>query len=407
MYDAGANKYWSAFDYRHYFLADTHADRSAVQVAGESLIVWSGSVVRRVALNGSTETVLFKSGRIQEVMTSPDGTKVALNLRGYAVIVLDSTTGERLLTVSTTQPLLENLSSRGLYFGEWRTDGSALSLTNAERHTVVAYLDGTIRALPEEVLVSPDLRYAIQFGEVIGIQNHHSIWTKLDIIDVDTDAVLWTISDDGGIVHSSPGDNSRFWIGGSKYVEFKTRDSYDVQILDTETGELQTLTEDITRQFKDRVDSNCEWSRSLRSYHCDIRYDGRVVWDGATGWTQYLGVIDLDTNLVLPEVTLRDVVHEPVPPDPPAREEMVGPILVYEIRGPYEHRTIGGEVRAFSQRRVVAYDENTGERWLILDYAEGQTRTQTARGGIVVPNYPMIFYITPDRKIREPRAGLS
>ena len=409
MYDAGANKYWSAFDYRHYLLADTHADRSAVQVAGESLIVWSGSVVRRVALNGSTETVLFKSGRIQEMMTSPDGTKVALNLRGYAVIVLDSTTGERLLTVSTTQPLLANLGSRGLYLGDWRTDGSALSLTNAERsiwasHTVVAYLDGTIRALPEEVLVSPDLRYAIQFGEVIGIQNHHSIWTKLDIIDVDTDAVLWTIADEGGIVQSSPGDNSRFWIGGSKYVEFGTADSYGVQILDTETGEMQMLTEDITRQFKDRVHSNCEWS--LRFYPCDIRHDGRVVWEGSTGWTQYLGVIDLESHLVLSDVNLLDVVHEPVPPDPPAREEMVGPLLVYEIHGPYEYRTTNDEVRVFSQRRIIAYDESTDSSWLVLDYSEGRSGAQVAKGGIVVPSYPTLFHITPDREIREPRVEI-
>ena len=211
-YDLGADRYWTAFEYRHVRPRVHGALRegfSAVQPAGTSLVVWSEGQVRRMSLDGETEVLLLEQDGIREIEVSPDGTKVAvMSGEPGTLLVLDAASGEELLRVEGDNPLLGSLQGGGrfgqLVIGDWHPDGNALSITaddysGSEAHTVVLALDGDIRVLPQDSLVSSDLRYAIHFGEVVGLLHHALVWDRLDVLDAVTGRVLWTITDEAGI----------------------------------------------------------------------------------------------------------------------------------------------------------------------------------------------------------------
>ena len=416
LYDVGTERYWVAFDYRSVRLLDwPSTDLSAVQPAGTGLIVWSVDQIHRVSLSGHSEALLFEHDAIRAIRVSPDGTHVAI-LYGEpgTLVALDALTGAEVLRVTSDDPALGPLRNGGPYellsMGDWRADGNALSLTARSPtpttffppYTVILELDGTIRVLPENRFLSPDLRYAIRFGEIIewsARTGHAPLWDRWEVFDVETGRLLRTIADEDGI--QRPYGQAPLWQGQSKYVAFNWR------LLDIATGEILEATASLRRMLESPVRTSCETTvgttREWRySVVCAVRYEGRVVWEGGDEWTRYHGLIELPGSFALSGITLLDIVREPTPPSPPPRHEMVGPLFVYQVFGGFEDYPDSeildshSFLYSFPTWHVIVYDEGTGRSWSLGDFAW----IQTARGGIVALRHApfdyQILFLAPD-----------
>ena len=411
IYDVGAEQYWTAFEYRNVRVGSS-GGLSAVQPAGTSLVVWSEGQIRRMSLSGELEALLLEDHVIREIEVSPDGTKVAVMLGDPGtLLLLDAASGEELLRVESDNPDLGPLQGGArhgrLALGDWHADGNAVSITagdysGATAHTAVLRLDGDVRVLPEGALVSSDLRYAIHFGEVVGLLHHALVWDKLDVLDAVTGRVLWTITDEAGIRRSY---KEPFWVDEWRYVAFTFASNGAERILDTASGEILPLTSRITRLPDGRVLSSCgavEFGSA--GLPCDVRYDGRVVWEGAEGWTRYLALIEAPDDVVLRGIAPVDVVRELPPPPPTGRDEFVGPILAYEVSGENQYLSDGlGGFTSIPTRRLIAYDAGTGPSWSLFNDPHW---VQLARGGLVLVSdslrtliYPRLLYLTPEGQV--------
>ena len=268
--------------------------------------------------------------------------------------------------------------------------------------------------LPQDSLVSSDLRYAIHFGEVVGLLHHALVWDRLDVLDAVTGRVLWTITDEAGI--QPPLDDSFpdwLWFRESKYVAFSVPTTHLTQLLDTATGEIQPLTPDLEWLPEARLHSTCGGvGPGEAGLPCDVRYDGRVVWEGAKGWTRFLGLIEIAGGLELQRIATVDVVRELPPPPPPRREEMVGPLLAYEISGEHQHvADESGRFRSIPTGHIVVYDEGTGRSWSLFNstrwpLSHHAEEVQLARDGIVIASHPLgsiydprLLYLAPDGQV--------
>ena len=423
LYDVGAERYWTAFDYRNVRsnLGSHRVNRSAVQLAGTHLLVWSLGQVHRVDLTGHTEAGLFEHAEIRAIEVSPDGTHVAV-LYGWpgTLVVLDSASGTERLRVASDDPALGPLRNGGrtarLELGDWHADGNALSITADDYGTdltAIVKSNGSIRVLPQDWFLSPDLRYAIRFGEVIEATSrtrHAPLWDRWEVVDVETGRLLWTIADEDGIQRPY-GFPSAIWLGQSQYVAFAAW-SAGGGILDTATGEIGSLTPDIRRLLQGPVLSNCKIRDKYdpsRSAPCDVRYDGRVVWEGAGEWTWYLGIIQLPGRFALRGITLLDRGRDLAPGPPPPREEMVGPLLIYEVgrarvlsedqlASRNQNEVLSGYYPFGQARRVIAHDAGTGRTWSVLAYpgASYSPSVHAAYGGLVADTGPRLVYVAPD-----------
>ena len=411
IYDLADDRYWAAFEYRNprtRIGRGGHMERSAVQPAGTDLVVWSGDQVRRMSLDGEAQMILFEHDAIRAIKVSPDGSKVAV-MHGEpgTLAVLDLRSGDRLLRVSSDHADLAPLryGPGGVWrleLGIWRDDGRALTIT--ARGTAVVSLDSGISVLPEGSVVSPNLRYAIQFGESIawsGPKNHQPAWDSLTVLDVETGRVVWTIKDEGGLQSSAEHGP---WFGS--YV---TLDYYSTRLLDTATGETLPLTPDIERRVEGPVRSTCgiTYSYPLRSSACYVQYDDQVVWEGASGWAHYLGMIEVSDGLEVRGIEPVAAAREVPSPPPPARDEMVGPLLAYEVHGEYEYHDSGGRPDPLATRRVIVRDEGTGRTWLAFTYRNrfahgyrGHRAAQPALGGFVAEIDQRLTYFAPDGQPR-------
>ena len=217
------------------------------------------------------------------------------------------------------------------------------------------------------------------------------------MLDVESGRVAWTIEGEGGLQSSL---DYGPWFG--LYV---TLNLGGTRLLDTATGEIVPRTPDIERQVEGPVRSTCD-DNYRRAYACYVQHDGRVVWDSADGWAHYLGLIETPDGLELRGV--EPVGVEPVgverevlPPPPPARDEMVGPLLAYEVHGDYEYYGDGGRAEPRATRRVIIRDEGTGRSWLAFtylnwfafDYALGAA--QPALGGFVAAVDQQLVHLAP------------
>ena len=387
LYDVTADRYWTPLEYRTVRGGETST--SPVQPAGARLIVSSDGQVRRVGLDGTTERILLDHDRVREIMTSPDATKVAVSLSGYTLLVLDAATGEELLRVSTSHPVLGPLRARGWTLGSWRADGDALSLRGEyPPETAIVALVGDVRMLPEGWRVSPDLRYAVQVGEVIEWSAHAPVWGGLEVIDVETGSVVWTIADDRKL--QGPWPSVSWWPDGSRYVAFRVLPAETHELLDTATGAVLRLTENLRRRLEGGVRSTCAvtYVYAIFPQHCDIRYNGRVIWEGARSWTHYLGLIDAVGDLEVRGIVPIDAVVKPDPPPPPLRREMEGPLLLYEVHR--AHPTV--------PRLAIAYDEGTGRSWALHRRERDAycSPPQAANGGLVTCSESEVLYIAAD-----------
>ncbi len=160
--------------------------------------------VRRASLKGETESVLFANSQITWIEVSPDGTKVAIvygrdrsgDTSPVAVRFVDIATGEKILDTGRRFDPIFTGSSQDLR-QRWHAGGTAL-LVEEERRPGFLRLDGTFDPLPEDWHLSPDLRHALRTGEEVGVLslNRHQIrtvWASLDVLDVETGEVLWTV----------------------------------------------------------------------------------------------------------------------------------------------------------------------------------------------------------------------
>ena len=417
VYDLSADRYWVAFDYQHTVLG-SGLERSAVQVADGSLIVWTEDEVRRVSLEGETESVLFEYDQISWLEVSPDGTKVAVvygvnpsgGTRHAAVLVVDIATGQELLDTGRRFDPISVGSSEDLW-QRWHGDGTAL-LVEERRRPGLLRLDGTFDVLPEDWHVSPDLRYALRVGEEVGaisLNRHHtrSVWESLDVLDVETGDVLWTVqAQDGGGLYQHLYYAGDSWWGPGPPKELAWEDRRHVffnelapesdwrvghqpglgvlKVLDVATGEVQPLTAEVEGLLRGRIGSDCGPRSSARA----ICYDGRVIWEGAGGWFGYLGLIEPVGDLELRGIVPLGVAVEPDPPPPPPREEMVGPLLLYEVYR--SHPT--------TPRLAIAYDAGTGKSWTLHRRGRGYSCSspQAANGGFVTCSRSGFLHVAVD-----------
>ena len=414
IYDLAEDRYWAAFDYenpRTRIGVAGEESRSAVQPAGTSIVVWSGEQVRRMGLDGVTQAVLFEDDTIRAIRVSPDGAKVAV-MHGEpgTLLVLDARDGAEVLQVASGDPNLGTLRYGGrdgmLNLGDWRADSEAVSVTGGDysgprAHTAVLWLDGNIRVLGEGLIVSPDLRYAIQVGRQIAgwPKNHQPYWDRLTVLDVETGDVVWTIAEEQGLqlsLYYGP------WFG--RYV---TLDYNATRLLDTETGEIAPRTPGLERQVEGAVISTCGLSDSYGSSACYVQHAERVVWEGEFEWTHYLGMVEVPGSIELRGIDPLPVTREIAPPPPPGRDEMVGPLLAYEVHGEYEYRHGEGRPEPRATRRMIIHDEGTGRSWLAFTYQNPLAHwgyspgaAQPALGGFVAEIEQRLIYYALDGQSR-------
>lgn len=452
--DSATGQHWAAFDYEHVVrTGPAGTDLTSVQVAGTSLVVWSGDQVRRLALNGVTESVLFRHDQITTVRVSPDGSKVAIAYdRPISVTVLDVASGYEIVSLAGDDArmgaLRERVTEGPLTLGDWSADGSTISLDgpvhegwdvapNQPDQRAILSLDGELREAPREWRFSPDLRYALRPGERVRLDaylpgglNDVYLWETFEVIDAATNEILWTVEveGDGGII---PYDSSTWrWDGPLQHVIWRTnpdryvffeysglpshiyepiragasfawsawhrgRQGTDVaaRVLDLEGGTTRAL-------------SHAEWIASLDRrvvrdcYHissqspCVLVLDGRVVWEG---FPEFVGLIETAEPVAVSDVTpeYRRAWTVAAPPDAPPPGEMVGPLLIYTIWAGAEY--VKDEVWAPQLRareRVMAYDEGTARRWMVLEGI--RPPVLTAGTGLVVGDGHSVNFIEPD-----------
>lgn len=390
VYDLGADTYWAAFDY----------EDAVIELAGTSILVWTEGQLRRVGLNGYTEAVLFEAdgdgtADAAELKASPDGTKVALLYDG-TLRVLDVATGEEMLRL----PL-----SRGR-LGNWHADGNSLAVTSGSRVQVTLIsLDGTLRVLPEG-WPSPDLRYAVRFT---GSSDYWGIVREgFEVVDVQSDAVLATVVPEnhpwlvpyevvtqqdwpndwyGTGWRSSPDQYMYFELtsGEGKYSTEYTRilpdweygtsiwnEGYygvlEPRILNVSTGEHRALSRAEWQSIQnERLRYVCDWGWSggwgdrEDIPPCLLLYGAEFSWQGVD--IRAIGVVE-NAPVTLRGITPVERWRQPDVPALPARDDMVGPILVWSVQGDTgyaldEHVSL----RIYDQRHLMLYDEGTGQTW--------------------------------------------
>ena len=427
VYDVGTGKYWSAFDYRYAGEERTYYQDEflGVQQAGAKLIVWSDGQVRRVGLNGYTEAILFEHDWIRTIEASPDGTKVALTYGvprdgealPHSLLVLDIATGAELLHIRYDDAILEPLREAAPHaeffsLGDWHADSGSFSLIgrkSACRHcyppdrAAIVSLDGGMRMLPEGWLLSHDLRHALRLGEIAGYMNGskhvrpYEVREGFDVLDTERGEV-WTVAaeEGGGLVVRDwlPSDG---WWQEPSYVRFEElaaepewRDKPlregEGRILDAATRTILPETKGLMREIRGPVRQTC----NIGSEPCEFWYNERLVWEGADNWLFWHGLVNLTGETALRGITLREHAQDPLPPAAPARAEVVGPLLIYEVRGKDERDLVdryGGWLRTWW---VMAYDEGTGRSWKFAERLgpsptglDHSSPLQKAREGVV------------------------
>ena len=394
VYDLGADTYWAAFDHRD----------AVIEMAAASLIVWTEGQLRRVGLNGYTEAILFEREGIEtvELKASPDGTKVALLYDGR-LLVLDVATGEELLRVP--YPAIPE-GWHALHLGNWHADGHSLAVTGRRwGQTALVSLDGTVRVLPEGWLPSPGLRYAVRFT---GSSDYWGLVREgFEVVDVQSEAVLATVVPQnhpwlvpyGAVTQqswpndwygtgwrSSPDQYMYFELtsGEGKYSTQGARILQDWEygtsiwnagyygvleprILDISTGDHRALPRAEWHSIqRELLRSECErwwqwWRISTEIPRCILLYGDEFAWHGVN--IRALGIVETDP-FVMRGITPSKRWRQPDAPALPAREDLIGPILVWSAQGDTGYALDDhGSLRLYEQRHIILYDEGTGNSW--------------------------------------------
>lgn len=245
---------------------------SPVVLARDRLVAWDDESIRRLALDGQVEEVLFQSDLpFSEPFLSPNGRLIAFTTTGSSpqstrsVVLIDLYSGEEVLGVQDGDTQIGELvraleldpANLSLEIARWSTDGSALWVRAMVRgfpavHAIVE-LDGTVHAYPsleirsanEQVFTfafSPDLRYLVR-GRLP--EHGFSRWRlfapgvpyleSLEIVDVGTGKELAEVTaDEDTLVHLvGPVD------GQVVFAKFPEDDQgVPVYVLDVATGSV-------------------------------------------------------------------------------------------------------------------------------------------------------------------------
>ena len=392
FYYVGQRRYWTAFEYRDVYDRKSGTHLSAVQPAGTSLIVWSEDQIRRVALNGYPEAVLLDHSGIREIEVSPDGTKVAVSLQSRTLLVLDTTTGEELLRVGRGDSDLKSLDGKDLEIGSWHPDGQALSVTDGRYRprAAIVRLDGDIRVLENEWVVSPDFRHALRFGMRHGPAKYEERIATIGVVDTENGETVWTIFNDDGVIPAGDGyswwQSRSWWPGDSRYVAFSLRGNGGARLLDIETGETLALTPELEQQIAPLVESTCDIlaGRDIEPRPCGVIYDGRGAWEGTRGRTQYRGLIEVPEDFTLRGIELLEVPEESVPAIPPPWEPVRGPFLMFEVQSAH----------ATQPRLLLWHEAGRGNTWQLGPRPGNYScPPQLAHEGLVICDEGTLSYV--------------
>ena len=449
--DTATGKYWRAFGYwrdEHPYLYWP----GGVATAGERLIVWDGQRVRRVWLDGWSQTVLYEGEDISEVAVSPDGAKVAVMEEGGALTVLATATGEALLRVDGQMELtamLPDATERGFSLEGWNAASDRLAVAanalTGESRTGIYTLDGALHLLPPNAgNLSPDFRHAIRPRVISEYQNW--AWSGFDVIETASGRTMHsvTVARDSLVLswRWQPDANRYAWFEMGRHVplacggydlreqpseesavaaattcalssrDVATREAMrwesgwqssavGPRILDVASGVIGQPTRDEwyglrTEGVRLATRGSC-WSNNT-GQACGLFLDGRPVWNGKVG---AIGVIELAEPLALFDGSLLDLPRPSAnPPAPPAAAEMTGLLFAWSIADGYE-RTVDteGNERFQPIRRVMVRHEGTGRSWRVLDYPHAG-RIWPTYSGFVVQRDNALHFVMPDGRAR-------
>ena len=414
--DTGAGTYWRAFDYPDEW-------PTWILAAKASIVVADRESVRRFAPDGRDETVLFEGEALWSPSVSPDGSKVAFAFRD-GILVLDVASGEQVLRASRDAELaalLQDASDAAFWLERWSVAGDAIAITAREagrsRRAGILALDGVLRVLPRNRGdLSPDLRHAIRAHNG-SYTTAYAGFSGFDIIELESGRALRTVMADADtFIIPSPGwalGPDRFsWFevrrkfgegpcaydlalrpreAGSVTAAFDCAGPVDIaysyiawweegfvgesavvgpRVLDVVSGAIREPTQDEWRWM--RADAVRLSTQGVCGAHwgwaaCGLWYEGRPVWTGLA--LDAVGLIELDEPFVPQGVDVRAVPRPSAPQSPPARGEMVGPLLAWSEVGGHEAEVAeDGAKRFHALRRVMVYDAGTERSWRALDY---------------------------------------
>ena len=426
VYDVDSERYWIALD----------SPRRAAQVVGTDLVVWDGERahrVRRISLDGFAEATLVEhEAPLNDVLASPDGSRVAL-LSASTLNVVDGASGQELRRLPLAELLQDLPPPRQRRVGlRWSADSSSLTVSvlggrRGDWRTVMVPLDGVPWALPGDWYLSPDFRYALRPGELLldvpysyGEGDHYErLWKEFDVIEVEGGNVLWTVrakEGDGIIPGRGEWDHESGRFAYFEYVvpflEGKYADAFHSataararwqaqggadgvapRVFDLAAGKSRALSREEWVEIQGRrAERICGGSEGHQP-ECMLAFEGRVVREGRVGSGR---LVELARPMTVRAELMAAPPPLPPPAEPPARGDMVGPLLVYTVRGETEHVVDDqGVDRWHEHTLVMAYDEGAGRDWLLFDHrAElregirfrwGTVPTvQVARGGVVL-----------------------
>ena len=397
-YDVDSERYWVVLDSPH----------RAAQVVGTDLVVWDGERAhraRRVSLDGLAEATLFEhDATLDDVLASPDGSRVAV-LSASTLLVLDGASGQELRSVPLAG-LMRDLPppQERRYRLRWSVESSALTVSirgdqSGDWRTLMVPLDGVPWVLLEDWYLSPDFRYALRPGELLldvrySYPGDHRarLWKEFDVVEVEGGNVLWTVraSEGDGVIPGGgewDGESRRFVyyeyvvpLLEGKYADafhsasqaraiWRTRGGAEgvaPRVFDLAAGESRALAREEWVELQGRrVERICGGSAGHQP-ECILGFEGRLVREGEVGPGR---LVELDQPMTVRGELSAAPPPLPPPDSPPALDDVIGPLLVYTVRGETEHVVDDrGRGRWHEHTLVMAYDEGSGRDWLLFDH---------------------------------------
>ena len=149
--------------------------------------------------------------------------------------------------------------------------------------------------------VSPDARYIVRGREDESAEYHPWNWWYIDIIDLETERVLWSLETEAPLQERNwewASDTQFAWSSGTGWFNFDRKyphwesTSAEVSVIDVTTGEIEVMdSADYLARFHPppRATTDCPPNPA---HSCRILLDGEVVGEGR--WPIIVGFIELD-----------------------------------------------------------------------------------------------------------------